>query len=63
MAPCAKLGVRSIAVPIVDRDGDTLGAMSISTRAERMTVAEMVEAYLPALLRNQQWAKSLSLRG
>jgi IclR family pca regulon transcriptional regulator len=48
-----ELGVRSIAVPIFDRDGGTLAAVSISTRAERMTVAEMVEAYLPTLLRIQ----------
>jgi IclR family pca regulon transcriptional regulator len=53
-----ELGVRSIAVPIVDRRGEAVAAMTISTRAERMTLAEMVEAYLPALLRNQAWARS-----
>jgi IclR family transcriptional regulator, pca regulon regulatory protein len=57
-----ELGVRSIAVPIRARDGVTVAAMSISTRAERMTVAEMVRAYLPALLRNQAWARELALR-
>ncbi len=53
-----ELGVRSIAVPIINREGRTIAAMSISTRAERMTVAEMAQAYLPALLRNQDWARA-----
>lgn len=54
-----ELGVRSIAVPVRDRDGDTVAALSISTRSERMTLAEMVEAYLPALLRSQEWARDV----
>jgi hypothetical protein len=32
--------------------------MTISTRAERMTVAEMAGQYMPALLKNQVWARS-----
>jgi IclR family pca regulon transcriptional regulator len=52
-----EVGVRSIAVPMRSRGGETIAAMSISTRAERMTVAEMVEAYLPGLIRNQGWAQ------
>jgi IclR family pca regulon transcriptional regulator len=50
-------GVRSIAVPIFDRGGAVVAAMTISTRAEQMTVREMATAYLPALLRNQGWAR------
>ena len=46
----------SLAVPVFDRSGAIAAAMSISTRAERMTVAEMAKAYLPALLRAQAWA-------
>jgi len=53
-----ELGVRSIAVPVFDREGGVAAAMTISTRAERMTVAEMARAYLPALLRNQAWART-----
>ena len=53
-----ELGVRSIAVPILDRQGATIAALTISTRAERMTVAEMAQAFLPALLRNQAWARN-----
>ena len=55
-------GVRSIAVPVLTREGTIAAAMTISTRAERMTVAEMARAYLPALLRTQAWAKDLPLR-
>jgi len=52
-----ELGVRSIGVPLVNRDGAILAAVTISTRAERMTVAEMARAFLPALLRHQAWAR------
>jgi IclR family pca regulon transcriptional regulator len=51
-------GVRSIAVPIVNEAGRTIAAMSISTRADRMTIREMATQYLPALLRNQAWART-----
>lgn len=52
-----ELGVRSIAVPIFNRAGETIAAMTISTRAERRTLGELVHEFLPALLRNQQWAR------
>lgn len=48
-----ELGVRSIAVPVFAAGGRVVAAMSISTRAERMTLGEMVKAFLPALQRNQ----------
>lgn len=54
-----ELGVRSIAVPVVNRDGAIVAAMTISTRAERMTVAEMAGAYLPAMLRSRDAARPL----
>jgi DNA-binding IclR family transcriptional regulator len=54
--------VRSIAVPIFTQGGAVAATMTISTRAERMTVAEMARAFLPALLRNQAWARELALR-
>lgn len=53
-----ELGVRSIAVPVWDRAGATVAAMTISTRAERMTVAEMARAYLPLLLRSRDATRS-----
>ena len=53
-----EVGVRSIAVPVLDRAGATVAAMTISTRAERMTVAEMAGAYLPLLLRSRDAARS-----
>lgn len=47
-------------VPVRSRAGGTVAA--ILSRAERMTIAEMVDAYLPALLRSQEWAPGV-LRG
>jgi IclR family pca regulon transcriptional regulator len=46
-----ELGVRSMAAPVVDRAGHTVGAMSISVRAERMSFTEFQQAFLPALLK------------
>jgi IclR family transcriptional regulator, pca regulon regulatory protein len=46
-----ELGVRSMAVPVVDRDGQTVGGLSISVRAERMTFGEFRQALLPTLLK------------
>jgi IclR family transcriptional regulator, pca regulon regulatory protein len=45
-----ELGVRSMAVPVVDRDGMTVGGLSISVRAERMSFSEFRDAFLPALM-------------
>lgn len=42
-------GLRSIAVPVVDRDGEALGAVDISTHAQRVTRGELRESFLPAL--------------
>jgi len=52
-----ELGVRSIAVPLVDQAGATIAAMTISMRAERMTLGEMVAQFLPALLKHQAWTR------
>ena len=46
-----ELGVRSIAVPIVDRTGGTVAALSISVRAERMSLAEFRTQSLPYLFK------------
>jgi IclR family pca regulon transcriptional regulator len=46
-----ELGVRSMAVPVVDRDGVTLGGLSISVRAERMSFGEFRSQLLPVLLK------------
>ncbi|MBU1439819.1 MAG: helix-turn-helix domain-containing protein [Gammaproteobacteria bacterium] len=44
-----ELGVRSMAVPVCDRAGTVVAGMSISVRAERMTLMEFRDAFLPAL--------------
>lgn len=42
-------GLRAIAVPIVDRHGQAVGAINLSTHSMRTTRNEMRDAYLPAL--------------
>ena len=44
-----ELGVRSMAVPVYDRTGTTVAAMSIAVRAERMAFIEFRDAFLPSL--------------
>jgi IclR family pca regulon transcriptional regulator len=46
-----ELGVRSMAVPAYNRAGEAIGALSISVRAERMTMIEFRDTMLPMLLR------------
>jgi IclR family transcriptional regulator, pca regulon regulatory protein len=42
-------GLRSIAVPVVDRDGQAVGAINIATHTTRTTRNEMRAQFLPAL--------------
>ena len=42
-------GLRSIAVPIVDRQGQAVAAINLSTHASRTTRNEMRDTFLPAL--------------
>jgi len=42
-------GLRSLAVPIVDRNGQAVGAVNVSTHAARVTRNEMRDVFLPAL--------------
>jgi IclR family transcriptional regulator, pca regulon regulatory protein len=44
-------GLRSLAVPIVDRIGQTVGAINLSTHSTRTTRNEMRDTFLPALRR------------
>lgn len=46
-----EIGVRSLAVPAFDREGRTVGAISMAVRAERMTMAEFRDDMLPVLRR------------
>lgn len=46
-----ELGVRSMAVPVFDRTGATVGGLSISVGAERMGSGEFRDALLPVLRR------------
>ena len=42
-------GLRSIAVPVIDRSGQAVGALNLSTHSTRTTRNEMRERFLPAL--------------
>lgn len=46
-----ELGVRSMAVPVYDRSGATVAGLSISVRAERMTMREFRDAFLQPLVK------------
>ena len=42
-------GLRSIAVPVVDRDGQVVAALNLSTHSTRTTRNELRERFLPSL--------------
>ena len=46
-----EIGVRSMAVPLHDRQGQVVAALSIAVGLERMSMVEFREAFLPMLLR------------
>jgi IclR family pca regulon transcriptional regulator len=55
-----EVGVRSLAVPVFNREGATVAALSISVRAERIASDDFRELVLPLLRRAQtQLAKTL----
>ncbi len=49
-----ELGLRSIAVPISDRQGRVVAAMSLSVATSRMDIAKIIEKLLPELERAKQ---------
>ena len=42
-------GLRAIAVPVIDRSGQAIGAINLSTHSARTTRNEMRDHFLPAL--------------
>jgi len=44
-------GVRSVAAPIVDRDGSVLAALNVAGHATRVSLAQLQEEYLPVVVR------------
>lgn len=48
-----EIGVRSMAVPVFNRAGTMTAGLSIVVRADRMSMSECRDAFLPALLRAQ----------
>jgi IclR family pca regulon transcriptional regulator len=53
-----EMGVRSLAVPLINTQGQVVAALSISSRADRMTGKDMVSKFVPILLKTQAWAES-----
>ena len=49
-----ELGLRAIAIPVFDRDGRTIAAMSVSASSARVSAKQMIEDYLPVLRRNAE---------
>lgn len=49
-----EMGVRSMAVPVRDRSGNVVAAMSIAVRAERMSMAEFQRSFIGQLTRAQK---------
>ena len=45
-----EIGLRSIAAPVTGRDGRTIAALNVSAAAARVSIDEMRERFLPALL-------------
>jgi IclR family pca regulon transcriptional regulator len=44
-----EIGLRSIAVPVSDRDGRSVAAINVGTQSSRVSVAEMESKFLPPL--------------
>jgi IclR family pca regulon transcriptional regulator len=57
-----EIGVRSMAVPVFDREGAAVAGLSISVRAERMTMREFTEAFLPMLLKARETLRERLVR-
>ncbi len=58
-----EIGVRSMAVPVLNRSGATIAALSIAVRADRMTLFELKHLFLPALWRAQARLKEQLFEG
>jgi IclR family pca regulon transcriptional regulator len=48
-----ELGLRSIAVPVADAGGKVVAAINVGAQAERVSIAQMRERFLPLLRRAQ----------
>ena len=53
-------GLRALAVPVLDRSGQAVGAINLSTHSTRTTRNEMREQFLPALNRIAEQVASLA---
>ncbi|MBV8701390.1 IclR family transcriptional regulator domain-containing protein [Bradyrhizobium sp.] len=56
-----ELGLRALAVPVLDRTGQAVGAINLSTHSTRTTRNEMRERFLPELNRITDQVSSMTL--
>lgn len=54
-----ELGLRTISVPLKNLRGDSVAALNVSVHAARMTMSELQERCLPALLQAQAQVRNL----
>ena len=54
-------GLRALAVPVLDRSGQAVGAINLSTHASRNTRNEMREHFLPELNRVAAQVSSMTV--
>ena len=60
----SELGVRSVAAPLVGRDGEVRAAINVSAHATRVSLEQLQRDYLPVLLEAAQGiSKALGARG
>jgi IclR family pca regulon transcriptional regulator len=54
-------GLRALAVPVVDRSGQAIGAINLSTHSTRTTRNEMRQQFLPELKRISAQVSSMTV--
>jgi len=54
-----ELGHRSLAVPLINHRGEVVAALKVSVQSARMSLEQLVEICLPALLQAQQHLRVL----
>ena len=54
-------GLRALAVPVLDRSGQVIGAINLSTHSTRTTRNEMREQFLPELNRIAEQVASMTV--
>ena len=54
-----ELGLCSLSVPLLDTHGNVVAALNVGAHSLRISLPEMIEAYLPLLLKSQERLRPL----